>query len=70
MADVVLSMQDYVTGNDLIQEAKGKIGKVLPDLVPLLTLVALEYLAGVLDEFANNERSGLSRQDGKYSCSA
>jgi hypothetical protein len=56
-------MKDYVIGNDLIQQAKGKIDSVSPALTAVLTLEAIEYLAAVLEKL---DKSFLSRQDGMY----
>jgi hypothetical protein len=56
-------MKDYVIGNDLIQQAKGKIGTSSPALTNVLTREAIEYLAAVLEKL---DTSFLSRQDGMY----
>lgn len=55
-------MKDYVIGNDLIQQAKGKIASVSPPSKAVLTLEAIEYLAAVLEKL---DIAFLSRQDGK-----
>jgi hypothetical protein len=54
-------MKDYIIGNDLIQQAKGKISSVSPPSISVLTLEAIEYLAAVLEKL---DTSFLSRQDG------
>jgi hypothetical protein len=54
-------MKDYVIGNDLILQAKGRIGSVSPPSIAVLNPVAIEYLTAVLEKL---DTSFLSRQDG------
>lgn len=63
VSHMVLSMKDYIIGNDLIKQAKGKIDSVHQRSIAVLTLEAIEYLAAVLEKL---DTSFLSRQDGMY----